>query len=110
MRAHVLADALRAKLSPDDATTSVESEVSRAGGGALPMCDIPTTVVSLDFARSSALDCERYLVSEHEPPIVARIKNERLLLDARTLLSDDEALEVAQGVASYFSRLDEKER
>ncbi len=110
VRAHVLADALRTKLSPDDATTSVESEVSRAGGGALPMCDIPTTVVSLDFARSSALDCERYLVSEHEPPIVARIKNERLLFDARTLLSDDEALEVAQGVASYFSRLDEKER
>ena len=49
-------------------------------------------------------------MSEHEPPIVARIKNERLLFDARTLLSDDEALEVAQGVASYFSRLDEKER
>ncbi len=109
-RADVLAEALRKRIPSDDATVSVEPEISRAGGGALPMCDIPTTVVALDLARSSALDCERYLVSEHEPPIVARIKNERLLFDARTLLSDDEALEVAEGVASYFSQLDGKER
>ncbi|QKF07257.1 L-seryl-tRNA(Sec) selenium transferase [Berryella wangjianweii] len=108
-RAERLKQRLDAVLSPADGITAIEREVARAGGGALPMCDIPTTVVALDLKRGSALGCERYLSAENPVPIVARIRSERVLFDALTLLSDDELDEVAQGVRRYFAGLGSEE-
>ncbi|MCE5202806.1 MAG: L-seryl-tRNA(Sec) selenium transferase [Coriobacteriales bacterium] len=69
-------------------------DVSRAGGGALPMADIPTTVVTVVPQHMGATELEARLRSS-EPPIVARINAGRLLFDPRTLTADDEAVVVS---------------
>ncbi len=79
----------------------VVDEVSRAGGGSLPLYDIPTRCVAVAFNAGDALDCERYLQTKRQVPVVARIKNERLLLDVRTLMGAGEAGEVAGALADY---------
>jgi L-seryl-tRNA(Ser) seleniumtransferase len=74
-------DAYRIETLPD---------VSRAGGGALPLADIPTTVVALlpRVMTANALE-ERLRLGE--PTIIARIKDDRVLLDPRTLSGSEEA-------------------
>lgn len=74
------------------------SDTSRAGGGALPMEDIPTTVVTLAPTRLSATALEERL-RLGEPHVIARIKDGRLLLDPRTLREDEEP-EVASALAA----------
>ncbi len=69
--------------------TGTAEEVSRAGGGALPMADIPTVVTTVIPSQMSVAELEARLRCG-EPPIVARISEERLLIDPRTLLDGDD--------------------
>ncbi len=101
-RAEALETAMRAAIPCDAAHICIAEEISRAGGGALPMCDIPTYVVRVEFQKGCALDCERHLVSERDVPVVARIKKDALLFDARTILDTEEIEEIARAVTSYF--------
>lgn len=100
--ADYLAKLLQQKLPADCVFIDVVEEVSRAGGGALPMRDIPTFAVRLNFVRGNAQDCERFLVQECPVPIVGRIKQESLFFDVRTLLSRQEADEISQQLIRYF--------
>ena len=84
---------------------SVEDEISRAGGGALPMCDIPTKVVAIEFLQGSALKCDRFLNQNSTPPIIARLKNEHLLFDVRTLLGMVDFECISQALRNYFEQL-----
>ena len=90
------------------ARLSVVAETSRAGGGALPMCDIPTFAVKVEFERGSAQACERHLVQQCPVPIIARVSHETVLLDARTLTDEDELKLVAAGIASYFEAMEDE--
>ena len=101
-RAESLLAQLERAVPADAATLSLVPEISRAGGGALPMCDIPTYAVKLQPKQATAQECARYLEQQCEPPIIARIHDEALLFDARTLL-DGEADLVAQAVARFFA-------
>ncbi len=65
-------------------------DVARAGGGAMPMADIATTVVALAPRSMSANDLELRL-RLGEPAIVTRIKDDRVLIDPRTLTTAEEA-------------------
>ena len=100
-----LAEKLRAALPQDAVEISIKPCISRAGGGALPMCDIASYAVVLSFKRGCALDCHHHMVSERELPVVGRIAKEQLLLDARTLLSEEEVLECMLAIAEYFAKL-----
>lgn len=101
LRAEKLARNIEENLPKGCVKLSLVEEIARAGGGSLPMCDIPTWVVRIEFVRGDALSCERYLVSEREVPIVGRIKHDALLLDARTILGDEDG-EIVEALASYF--------
>lgn len=92
-RANALASAITAACG-DAYCVRTAPDVSRAGGGALPMADIPTTVVSLEARDVSVVELEQRL-RLGEPTIVARIKDGRLLLDPRTLTSAEETEVVA---------------
>lgn len=83
----------------------IVEEISRAGGGALPMCDIPTLAVRASFERGSAQECQRHMVSERALPVVGRISREALLLDVRTLLNEEEEREAVRAVAEYLCTL-----
>ncbi len=103
-RAERLAAALRGALDPQDAAVDVVDEISRAGGGALPMCDIPTCVVRVAFIRGDAQECERRLICERDVPVIGRIKKDALLLDARTILDEGEEAEIVRALTEYFER------
>jgi L-seryl-tRNA(Ser) seleniumtransferase len=95
-RARRLADAITSTCG-DAYDVVTAADTSRAGGGALPMKDIPTTVVALTPRRGSATSLEERL-RLGEPAVIARIKDDRLLLDPRTLREDEEA-EVVSALA-----------
>ncbi|MBZ5726379.1 MAG: L-seryl-tRNA(Sec) selenium transferase [Acidobacteriia bacterium] len=57
------------------------------GGGATPEQAIPTWLISIEC--SSPMDWERRLRAG-SPPVVARIENERLALDLRTVFREEE--------------------
>ena len=97
-RAKALADAIVARLG-DAAAVDVADDVARAGGGALPMADIPSAVVRVESGAVSAVELERKL-RLGEPSVVARIKDGRVLFDPRTLLPADEATIVDRLVAA----------
>ncbi len=68
----------------------VEETVGRAGGGALPLVDLPSAacVVEEELARP---------LRPGDPAVVGIVRDGRLLLDCRTL-TDDEVAEVAAAV------------
>jgi L-seryl-tRNA(Ser) seleniumtransferase len=70
-------------------------DVSRAGGGALPLADIPTTIVTLSPRAMSANDLEAALRLGN-PTIIARIRDARVVLDPRTLSDHESDLVVAR--------------
>ena len=104
-RAEGMCDEVRNRVGSELAEVEVVSEVSRAGGGALPMCDIPTFALQVRFLQGDAQECGRYLVQECPVPIVARISRETVLFDARTLTDPDEIRLAVAGIASYFNQL-----
>jgi L-seryl-tRNA(Ser) seleniumtransferase len=104
-RAESLKALLEQNLPKGCAKVAIVREVSHAGGGALPMCDIESFAVCLQFIRGNAQDCEHYLITERDQPVVPRIRKETLLCDARTLLSGDEVREVAEALGEYFENL-----
>lgn len=94
-RASALASNLRAALG-DAASIETAEDVSRAGGGALPLADIPTVVVAVVPAagRISVGTLEARLRCGSDPAIIARISEDRLLLDPRTVTPAEESIVV----------------
>ena len=76
------------KASVGNMECSVVPEVSRAGGGSLPTGEIPTFCLVVAHAKLSSAALEEML-RRGEPAVLPRVKDDRLLLDLRTV-SDDE--------------------
>jgi L-seryl-tRNA(Ser) seleniumtransferase len=86
-RAETLADRLRERL--DGVRIAVEDDVSPVGGGSFPGEGVPTRVVALGEGAVRVVDWERELRAG-DPPVVARIREGRLILDPRTIEPTDE--------------------
>jgi L-seryl-tRNA(Ser) seleniumtransferase len=65
---------------------SVESDVGFSGGGALPGEGIPTAVVAI---RGGDVEAWAAALRHGDPPIVARVARDALVVDPRTLLPGD---------------------
>ncbi|HEX7088429.1 MAG TPA: L-seryl-tRNA(Sec) selenium transferase [Vicinamibacterales bacterium] len=86
------ADALAARLRDAGVAASVVDSTSAIGGGSAPGQQLPTRAVALAPAETSAAAVERRL-RHGDPAVVARIEDDRVLIDLRTVLpEDDEAL------------------
>ncbi|MCU0224419.1 MAG: L-seryl-tRNA(Sec) selenium transferase [Acidobacteria bacterium] len=94
--AEELAAALRAAVP--GCAPEVVAGVSRVGGGAAPEEDLPTTLVRLDPPAGLSDDALLARLRAHEPPVVARVEEGRVLFDPRTLLPGERAI-VAEAVA-----------
>ncbi len=82
-----------------DIELDVVPSVARSGGGTLPVYEIPSFAVRLGGRDADAL-AEQLRAAD--PPVVGRVADGRLWLDARTLLPDEEkaivgAVRVAAG-------------
>ena len=62
---------------------------SAVGGGAAPTAHLPTALLALRHERLSATEIERRL-RLNDPPIIARIADDRVLLDLRTIAPEEE--------------------
>ena len=100
-RAENLAGLIAKALKGTGSTVDIVSQTGCAGGGSMPLCEIPTWCVQVALGRGNALGCSRYLAQECSKPVICRIKNETLLFDARTLLAADELETIAQSLAAY---------
>jgi L-seryl-tRNA(Ser) seleniumtransferase len=73
---------------------------STVGGGSLPGERLPTTALALTTRPGRAADLLRRL-REHEPPVIGRIEQERVLLDPRTVLPDEDDALLDAVVAAF---------
>jgi L-seryl-tRNA(Ser) seleniumtransferase len=80
----------RAQRLADRVGGEVEETVARAGGGALPLAELPSYACAVDESLAEPLRAA-------EPPVVGIVRDGRLLLDCRTL-TDREAEEAAAAV------------
>jgi L-seryl-tRNA(Ser) seleniumtransferase len=75
---------------------TVEETVARAGGGSLPLAELPSFACAVEEELAAVL-------RGGEPPVIAVVRDGRTLLDCRTL-TDGEALELAEAVRACRSR------
>jgi L-seryl-tRNA(Ser) seleniumtransferase len=80
--------AKRLKAGIGDASIRVITDSSRAGGGALPEIALSTYAVAIKTDVLSANEFEEKL-RKGKPPVIARIKEDALILDARTIRDED---------------------
>ena len=67
------------------------SGASAVGGGSAPGLQLPTVLLTLARDGESPDATERYLRSL-DPPVIARIEHDRVVLDLRTVLPDQDAI------------------
>jgi L-seryl-tRNA(Ser) seleniumtransferase len=67
---------------------AIQDDQSQVGGGALPTVELPTAALALRSAVVPARVADERLRAA-TPPVVARIKDHRLLLDCRTVLPSE---------------------
>ena len=76
---------------PDNIKCQIEEDISRVGGGAYPLSELPTLTVTIDWPGVGASKIASALRS-HYPPIFTRIKDEKLVIDLRTLQEGDQEI------------------
>lgn len=78
--------------------TRVQKQFSQAGGGSLPLINLPTAVVILTTSGLTVNKLEERLRKGNHP-VIARIKDDSIIFDARTI-QDDEIAELVSAVKS----------
>jgi L-seryl-tRNA(Ser) seleniumtransferase len=83
----------------------VKKDAGEAGGGTLPALELPTWVVAVRAQNLSSAELEERL-RLGQPPLVARVKGGRVLLDPRTLLDEplDEVAHALEAAVRSESR------
>jgi len=83
----------------DDARLSIKlvDLSSRAGGGALPLLELPSRCVGVKVEGMSVNAVERHM-RNNMPPIIGRIEDELFIMDLRTIQEDE-----LQFIESAFS-------
>ena len=99
-RARDLAGAL-----PRSLQVAVIDGYSTIGGGSAPGSSLPTRLIAVADANTSS-DALAASLRQQDPPVIARIENDRVVLDLRTVAPDDDlrvAAAVTRSVASVSS-------
>lgn len=63
-------------------------DVSPIGGGTMPGVEVPTYVVRLSHIKKSTMEIST-LLRQHSIPIISRIKNDKVILDFRTIENEE---------------------
>lgn len=79
---------------------------SKAGGGSLPLLELPSRCLRLRIAGMAANALQMKL-RQHEPPIIGRIEDDAFVMDMRTL-QDDEVAIIAAAISSVLGTLPEQ--
>jgi len=72
--------------------TRIDAQVlqrsSKAGGGALPLLNLPSQCVGINIQGCSANKLERQL-RDNDPPIIGRIEEDKFIMDLRTIQEEE---------------------
>ncbi len=79
---------------------SVEKERSQIGGGSLPGVSLETAVIKISSRHYSPAEISSVL-RRCQPPIIARISDEKVILDLRTVQPSDDEVLIAQITAAF---------
>ncbi|HEY3582375.1 MAG TPA: L-seryl-tRNA(Sec) selenium transferase, partial [Pyrinomonadaceae bacterium] len=82
------AKAVVEQVAPTELTLSLQAGESAVGGGTAPTSKLKTVVIALAHPQKSATELEQQL-RHSSPPVIARVADEKVLIDLRTVLSDD---------------------
>jgi L-seryl-tRNA(Ser) seleniumtransferase len=82
----------RAELWAAEVGGEVIASESTVGGGSLPGETLPTWVLAPDVAQPNAAAA---LLRAHDPPVITRVAQDRLLLDPRTVLPGQDEIVLA---------------
>ncbi len=88
-RAQSLARRLRRRL-PLPTRVAILPTLARIGGGSLPQTELPSCALSLANPAWPPHKLDEALRAAN-PPVVARLEHQKLLLDVRTILPEDES-------------------
>jgi L-seryl-tRNA(Ser) seleniumtransferase len=88
------AEALAAQLRSTRLSIEITDGESVIGGGAAPSSTLPTRLLALSCEGRSADELSARLRAS-DPPIIARVEQGRVLLDLRTVFSDQDPVIVA---------------
>jgi L-seryl-tRNA(Ser) seleniumtransferase len=91
------------KQQTDMASIEVIQEQSQVGGGALPLQILPTWALAVKPSQATCQTLEAALRAL-DLPIIARIADDRLLLDLRTI-RDEEFQAIAHGMAQALKKV-----
>jgi L-seryl-tRNA(Ser) seleniumtransferase len=90
-RAEKFADVLRRLMDASDAAIEITDGHSLVGGGSTPAQSLPTKLLRLTSKRYSAADLEvRLRLGAPGIPVIARIEEDRLIIDLRTVFPEQE--------------------
>lgn len=78
-------------------TVTLEDGMSVAGGGTTPGRGIPTVLVAIASEHSTARDLASGL-RRNDPPIIARVEDDRVVLDLRTVLDEEQEAEIVRAL------------
>jgi L-seryl-tRNA(Ser) seleniumtransferase len=79
---------------------------SKAGGGSLPLLNLPSHCLGVTVGNMSANAVEGWM-RNHTPPIIGRIENDRFIMDPRTL-QEEELDIIEKAFADMLAPLTEK--
>jgi L-seryl-tRNA(Ser) seleniumtransferase len=101
-RAKMVVEKLRGSM-PEGATLELSAGFSVIGGGSTPEQQLPTNLISVSSRRYSATQLEERLRKPKSgSAVIARIEENRLLLDLRTVLPAEES-ELAAALSSALN-------
>jgi L-seryl-tRNA(Ser) seleniumtransferase len=76
------------KLDRPQLTVALYDSASKAGGGSLPLIELPSCCIGIQINGISANTIEASL-RQYKPPIIGRIENDVYLMDPRTIQQDE---------------------
>ncbi len=77
---------------------------SKAGGGSLPLLNIPSKGLGIKVENTTVNAVERFM-RDNDPPIIGRIEDDLFIMDLRTVRLDE-----LETIANAFKKLLDKER
>jgi L-seryl-tRNA(Ser) seleniumtransferase len=86
-RAEALARRLE-NIGSAELSVRIAERSSRAGGGSLPLLELPTRTLDIQIRGMSANALEKGL-RENRPPVIGRIEENRFVIDLRTIQPDE---------------------
>jgi L-seryl-tRNA(Ser) seleniumtransferase len=90
------------RLTPEEVTFSLSEGFSQAGGGTLPLLNLPTSLIEVAVKGLTPNEIESRL-RRADVPVIGRISKGAFLLDPRTILNED-VKDLAAGLGALVDK------